>query len=220
MSEDAATNRKVYGRGLFDGLRMAGVINPGEFMNEAKLQKAEQGINGMAKKVLDAVPIQEPWSKNQIVAEIRRAGSNAGVDVIESCLNNLRGRSLISEPSRGMFQRITAKPRVHLVQVEPQTTLRSALEMAVSKSSKKEHEVVITCAADMLPANLMGAAKKDPLESMAELAQMARDLAGTAQKLAASIETAALEAEERMEQIRRDTDKLRQLQALLKDIGQ
>lgn len=52
-------------------------------MNEARIHRAERSLNGMAAKVLNAVPIQEPWSKAQIVAEMRRVGSNCEVNVVE-----------------------------------------------------------------------------------------------------------------------------------------
>lgn len=190
--DETRRQRRHYGRGLYDGLRLAGIDDPEGFMNEARLQKAEQGLNGVAKKVLDAVPMQAPWTKAQIVAEIRRVGSNAGVDVIEGCLNTLRGRGLISEPARGEFVRIQAKPRVHLVQTMQPAEETVTAPQPIHQTAMHEDE--------------------DPLTKLAAIAESAR-------ALAKQVEDVAIDVQQQLDQNKRDTEKLRQFQALLKSLG-
>lgn len=102
------SRRASYGRGVIEGLRMAGVPNPGDFMNAQKLARIESGLNSIAKKVLEAVPISEPWTKSQIVAEMRRAGSQVDMRVLEGCLSTLADSGPIKEPTRGSFVRVVA----------------------------------------------------------------------------------------------------------------
>jgi hypothetical protein len=157
-------------------------------MNEAKISRIESGLNGMAKKVLDAVPAQSPWSKDQIAIEIRRRGSGADRAVLDGCLDSLRGRGLIKEPTRGQFIRV------------------------VGKITTKQPEEDITVTNQVPPAR-PAPEKKDSLSRLAELAKTLRSAAD-------QIDAVALDVEERVQTIEKDTDKLRQLQVLLKSIGQ
>jgi hypothetical protein len=193
---DPEQNKRVYGRGLFDGLRMAGVENPEEFMQASKLVKAEQGLNGVMKKVLDAVPISEAWSKSQVVGELRRTGHNIGADVVESCLNAMRGKGLITEPVRGTFKRIAPKQKPQTEMEEPPMPAPHPFD----------------------PINATEPAR-DPLSRMADVAKSARSLASALQQLASEVEEIAIASEERLEQISKDTEKLRQLQQLLKTLS-
>lgn len=195
MSGEAeAKRRSAYGRGLFDGLRIAGVGNPGDFMNEAKLTRMESGLNTMAKKVLDAVPIQEQWPKEKIVAELRRTGCNAGINIIEGCLDSLRGSGLIAEPDRGQFVRKAAKPKI--------THQELKIVPSISHSSGTEPTPAVT-----------PAVKADPFSRIAAMA-------GNLRTMAADLEAVACDVEEMLQTVHKDTEKMRQLQALLKSIGQ
>ena len=158
-------------------------------MNEAKQVRLEQGLNGVARRVLEAVPIAEPWTKGQIVSELRRTSHSVETNVIEGCLDTLRGRGLVREPSRGQFQRVTARPKSeHQEDPMPEQTPR-----------------VMASAAEQ-------AAAADPLTRMAALAADAR-------RLAAELEDVALDVTARIEATRAETEQLRQLQVLLKNIG-
>lgn len=190
MDEKEQSRRKAYGRGVFDGLQMAGITNPGEFMNQQKLERVEQGINGIAKKVLECCPFQEPWTKEEIAREMRRIGSNAQINVIQGCLDTLRGTGLIKEPERGKFIRVAAKPKE---ESKPPLVLIKGEPMPAEK--EKTVQIVV-----------------DPLSRMAELAEQAR-------AIAKDIEAVALDMEMRMERVEKETEKLRQLQSLLKSLN-
>ena len=60
--------RAAYGRGAHDA-RKAMENDP---MTPAKLAQAEQSVNGIALKVLEAAPKQEPWPLNKIIGELTR----------------------------------------------------------------------------------------------------------------------------------------------------
>lgn len=156
-------------------------------MNEAKITRLESGLNGMAKKVLEAVPAQSPWSKDQIAVEMRRLGSGADRQVLEGCLDTLRGRGLIKEPTRGQFIRVVGK-----------TTTNQLEEDTLSTQAPPAR----------LPASA-APAKKDPLTRLADAAKLLRQAAD-------EIDAAALDAAEQVQTAAKDTEKFRQLQALLK----
>lgn len=156
-------------------------------MNEAKIARLESGLNGIARKVLDAVPTQAPWTKAQIHDELRRLGTSCDRSHLDGCLDNLRGRGLIKEPTRGSFIRIVGK----------------------TTTSQPEEDTLRTQAPPArLPASA-APAKKDPLARLAAASQLLRQAAD-------EIDAAALDAAEQVQTAAKDTEKFRQLQALLK----
>lgn len=162
-------------------------------MNEAKIARLESGLNGIARKVLEAVPVLSPWTKDQIHGELRRQGTGCDRSHVDGCLDNLRGRGLIKEPARGQFIRITGKT----------TSPQPEEDMATTGIRVLQPQAVEQQAAD----------KKDSLSRLAECAKSLRQMAD-------QVDAIALDVEERVQTIERDTEKLRQLQALLKSIGQ
>lgn len=164
-------------------------------MTPQRLAAHESGLNGVARKVLDAVPVSEPWSKTAIHAEIRRTGTNVDGRIVDGCLETLRGRGLIREPERGLFIRVTAKPKV------------VRLERSQERTDETDETPTPAPKEDAMPAP-----QADPLEKMARLAESAR-------KLATEIENVALEIEAQAEKVRQDTATLRQLQTLLKNLN-
>lgn len=102
--------RRIYGRGFFDGLRAAGK-DPEDFVNARQLRRAEDGLTGIAKTILDAVPIAHAWNANQIVSELKRVGRQIEHKAVLGCLDSLRGQGLIKEPERGLFMRVVLKPK-------------------------------------------------------------------------------------------------------------
>ena len=167
-------------------------------MNEAKMARMEGGLNGIAKKVLAAVPIQETWTKDQIAVELRRQGYGADRKVLDGCLDTLRGRGLVTEPVRGSFTRVTAKQKtnqpeikiVHSISTKPKES------MSTIQTNPQHHETQM-------------------IEHLPRLAAIAKGLRQTADEL----ESIALEVEERIQTAEKDTANLRQLQTLLKSIG-
>lgn len=158
-------------------------------MNETRMRQAMEGVTSIAQRVLEAVPIQEPWSKAQIVAELKRTGSSASVEVVHGCLNNLRGKGLISEPESGKFIRVQARKK--------------------QPAAEQPQDVKETMTAP---------APEPKVETDTALDRLAK-LSGELIKRAAEIEEIALDVAQQIERVQADSEKLRQLQALLKGLG-
>lgn len=156
-------------------------------MNELKIARLASGLNGMARKVLDAVPAQSPWTKDQIAVEMRRLGSGADRQVLEGCLDTLRGRGLVKEPSRGQFVRVISKTTTNQPEEDTLSTPASLPRIAIAVPPV-EH---------------------DPLARLAAASKLLRQAAD-------EIDAAALDAAEQVQNAAKDTEKFRQLQALLK----
>ncbi|WP_155947209.1 hypothetical protein [Pseudacidovorax intermedius] len=167
---------------------MAGVANPGAFMNANKLARIESGLNTMASKVLDAVPIQQAWSKAQIASELHRTGCGASRDVVDGCLGTLKDRGAIKEPKPGHFQRVAARP------------ITTAANEAMTPATIHPIEPAAAPSSD------------DTLSRLANLGALLRRAADECDAL-------GLEVEERVKDAGKDGAKLRQLQAILKGLG-
>lgn len=165
-------------------------------MREAQLAQAHQGLNGIARKVYAAVPMVEHWSTAQVLAELRRTGHACDAHVVGGCLDTLRGRGLIREPSRGMFVRVPVR-------------LRPA-----APAIDEEIAVVAPVVTPQPP--VAAPAPVAPLDRLAQLAAVLRQQARDADALAAKVEEIALDVQLQVDAERAGGEKLRQLQALLK----
>lgn len=160
---------------------------------DRRIQQSMQGATAVALKVLSAVPISEPWSREQIVAELRRTGHVGAVQVVHGCLDNLRGRGLIKEPSAGLFIRVQPRARLSIDQPD---------EEAMTEPKPPSG------AAPMAQSS----APHDPMATLADLAARLR-------KMAEAVEDLALDVQQQMDSIRADGEKLRQLRELLKGMA-
>ena len=143
-----------------------------------------------AKKVYDARPIAEAWDARKIATELRRKGCNIDFRYIEGALAHLVEAGLLKEPHKGEFVRVPMKPEL----------VRAELE-DVSEQPRPQ-------AAEQIQVMQ----KIDPLTRLAAAA-------GQLRRLAEEIETAALDAQREIEAAGAGSQKLRQLQALLKDLA-
>ncbi len=213
--EIAATMRRVYGRGLYDGLRRAGVSEPEEFMNAAKIEAAEKSLNGIAKKVYEAVPVQEEWSVTQIIRELSRCGSNPDHKVVMGCIVVLVEKGLVREPRRGLFIKAPQreKPRLSLkVVATPDPHAPAPAEKTEPEAAMKTDHAEATTAPK-------AATVEDPLSRLAALAVKAKQAGEALIAVASEIEDVAVAVDEQAKKVGADMDKFRQLQALLKGLG-
>lgn len=188
--------RSVYGRGLFDGLRMAGVQNVKEFMNLNRLKRIEESLTGQARKVYEQIPVESNVSVKDVMDRLFEKGSRPERRVIEACLHDLDERGLIKQQSPGAYRRIPAIAATPL-------------------------EVVNVVA---LPQQ-SSALKRTPLEELAEverrlsslvdgISAISRELSGV-RDLAAS---AAINVDDHIQSVRKEYSKLDALKSLLKDL--
>jgi len=183
------SRRMSFGRGVMEGLRMAGIQNPGDVMNAAKLARIESGLNSMAKKVLGAVPIQAPWSKEQIVSELRRAGATVDRAVVDGCLITLCERGLVKEPSRGSFIRVIAR--------------------LITQATEEFHDMSATARPAAAQQPQPSAPERD--DSLSRLA----NLGALLRRAADECDAIALDVEARVQAAGKEGETLRQLKALL-----
>lgn len=164
-------------------------------MNADRQDRLENELNGLARKVLNAVPLSEPWTTSKIAGEMRRQGLGVQFNVLEGALNGLRGRGLIKEPQRGEF--IRCERRTH--DLEP------------CKEAPMKPTLVKPIDAEPEP-------KKDSLTRLADLAASLRTTAEMHRALAEEAESIGLDFEERIQQMRQGDNELQQLKMLLRGI--
>jgi hypothetical protein len=203
-AERTASLRKVYGRGFYDGVRSAGAHNSGDAMQAAKMERIEKSVSGIARKVLDAVPVSEPWPASKIIGEmVRMTSSSPDFKIVMGCLSTLADQGLVREPKKGEFQRVKPRPAL------------SAVSTPDGLAEEPTEPTEPTKLADDLPL-----APAEPMDRLASLAGTLRELSAKVTAMAKEVEDVALSVEERIQRIHADTEKLRQLQSLLKSIGQ
>jgi hypothetical protein len=165
-------------------------------MNHSRLQALERGQTGIARKVLEATPIQEPWNVGQIAAElIRRYGTRVETRVVHGALNNMAEQGLLKEPAPNHYQRVTLKPKLTVHTNETEDT------MATIQSVKAPPTPV------------------EPMDQIAAVASQLRQMAAKLTEAAADLDAVAIETEERIQAAQQGAAKLRQFQALLKSLG-
>lgn len=106
---EAETNRRIYGRGLRDGLRAAGV-DPEEYMRNARMREAIQSLTGVTRKIFEAVPVEVAWNRHQIHQELIRSGRTYEVQSVDGQLTRLAELGLVEQPKIGYFKRVSPKP--------------------------------------------------------------------------------------------------------------
>ena len=199
--------RAAYGRGAHDARR---AMEKEADMTPAKLAQAEQAVNGIAQKVLDATPKQEPWPLSKIIAELKRTGCNIGADVALGCLSTMTRAGLVKELAPRTFMRVTAKerPAAELVVVVAKP----------SKQAKPPQEPDLEPVATAIQPE-PAATRGDTLAKLADLSAGVRAMAAQFTALAAAIDDVAIEVEERIAAVDAGNQQLAQLRALLKGIG-
>lgn len=173
-------------------------------MNDAKHDALLQGQSTLARKVYDAVPIQEAWTPSEIQAVLRATQSTAAeARVVHGCLRKLTDDGLIREVAHNKFRRRASR---------------------ASRASHEHRQLTLHKELPM-PANAPKAAPKTtPLELLSELANdikgFAQDVNQRLQNFAIRTEDIALAIEQQRELDNAELAKLRQLQSLLKSLGE
>lgn len=186
-SDGGVGHRKVYARGLFDGLRKAGIVDVEGFMNAAKMKQVESGLTGIARKVLEATPIADAWQPHTIANEIKRmTGSAPEAKMVLGCLDSLRASGLVREQVRGKWIRVAIKD-------------------------------VDTPSDPSAPVNVVELRKAPEQPTARELLSQ---VAIAMMDLAAKVEDVAVEIDRAEKRNEEKTAKLRQLQELLRGLGQ
>lgn len=162
-------------------------------MTPAKYQAALSAQNGIARKVLDMVPIQEAWSRAEIAGAMKRVTkSTPDVAVLEGCLARLKDAGLIRERGTGQYQRVEVR---------------------------EKEAVIVETAIVGNPGPKLAEPPAAPIDVLGRLSARVREMATQMVMLASDIETAALTIEQANESNSGELGKLRQLRELLTSLA-
>lgn len=156
----------------------------------------------IAQKVFGAVPISEMWTTRQVHAELVRTGTARDIRVTEGCVSALVRSGLVQEPMPGQFRRAAVKSEVPALKlVEPTEPKEETVKPATNKTGTS--------------ASTTG----DYMHKLGDLARRATSLASQVKQLASEIEAVAIEVDDQIKVEHDNSTKLRQLQTLLKSLG-
>lgn len=225
MDDTREKLNRVYGRGFRDGLKAVGKqLVKEKVMNEAKFQSVFRNVSDQAKKVYSAVPITEAWTSAQIMTELGRLNKTTEQRVVLGCLASLKELGLVKEPSIGLWIRTEVRTKqIHSIlpykikDIEPEEVIEATQPVETIMKPKKETIVP--------PINTQPVAQKadpntTPLERIGGLSQQVLTIIQSLHQLAADIEATAIEVEEQMEKINKDSAMLKQFQQILKGLQQ
>lgn len=169
-------------------------------MSHSRFDAIFSGQSSIAKKVYEAVPIAESWNAKKIQSELTRQGITQDPRTIAGCLDTLRKSGLINELLRGEFRREVIK--------DPVVKVTSDVPKEPAPVAAKP--IIVTLAVEQI----------SPMDILGALAARAAHLSSMAYDLSSDIGDAAIDIQQRIENNDSDTQKLKQLQSILKSIGQ
>jgi len=165
-------------------------------ISQTRFKQVHNTLNAPVKKVYEAVPASEVWTSNQIIGEVSRLGySMRDSKAIIGCLDTLKRQGLIQEPERGSFIRI---------EVKETTTLDKFLDETKEKT---------------MAAKPVTQTKQSNLDRLFSLSEKANGLAAQMKSVATELENVALEIEAEIQENSTSSQKLKQLQELLKGLA-
>ena len=145
-------------------------------MNSTRLAVLHAAHTGIAKKVLDAVPINQAHSPKQILQELYRMGTRCDPKTLDGCLMTLLDSGVIRERSTNTFQQvvITTKDTAPMSSTNKPAPIFDRLAAVASTLSGIATEL------DDIALNLQsdGEAEKEELKQLRALKVMLSGLAG------------------------------------------
>lgn len=191
-------------------------------MKQHKFNAIYNGLSSIQKKVYEAVPISEAWSCTQILDELKRVGHQSERGHILWCLSQMTTKGLIKEPRQGMFIRVPVDGKAE----ELADCLQDATAEVDTKSGNDQTTIAsnstqeYTMQNDNTTASTGTAANQstDPIEKISQLTSQCQAIVAAVQQLASSIETVAIEVQESFSAKDAESQKLKQLQQLLKGL--
>jgi hypothetical protein len=173
-------------------------------MNLARYQSIHRGLSAVARKVFDAVPAMESWSKTQIHQELRRLNRTIEARIVEGCLNSLCESGIVVESPRGSFRRV-------------QVIEKPAKVHEAGPAEQEQDEVMESMATNQIAPS--SAPKTDALSKLAKVAEQVSKLQAQLKDVASQIETIAIEIDEQVTAKDVEYSKLKQLGNLLKELA-
>lgn len=172
-------------------------------MNKSRFNAVFSGLTSIAKKVYEAVPASEPWSASQITTEMTRiTGSMTDRRVVDGALRGMVDVGIVSYPRPGVFIRVAIREEKLAKPVNSQSKEKtSSAEVLKLAQAQKQIKPILA------------------IEKLAAVASRAMDISTSLKQLANDIEAAAIEIDEQSKADKSDTEKLKQLQSLLRSLG-
>lgn len=182
-------------------------------MNPIKINAVLASQTTLARRIYEAVPIQEPWHIREIRQHIE--GCTAEHRVIRGALRDLQDAGLVRENPPSHFVRVH-RPR-QAAKPKPEQPREEAAPQDTQQSTQQQSEQTMT-------KKSTPHTEQSNIEILAGIAADVFTLAGEMQKrmgaIAKRIEDAALKIEHDRELDADKLAKLQQLQTLLKTLGQ
>ena len=204
--------RRIFGRGMLEGVRVAGIPNPEEFlMNQKRMRSVVAGLNGVATKVLAAVPLAEDWTLNQIAAELHRQDKGYTLDVVEGSLAKLLEVGLVKVHGLGKGRTYRSLYSMQQHEAEERAAASPLLER---RAIQQPVPVPVPGAIPPMPA--LPTRATDPLTILSDLAEDARKIGDGLHTLADRLDEAALAVTAKIEEVGKAEGKLQQLRAQFK----
>jgi hypothetical protein len=176
-------------------------------MSQARFNSVYSGLTAIAKKVYEAVPIAETWSIPQIIGELERTGFRHEYRSVAGCLATLLNAGLVQETSKGKFCREPIREKT----IAPKEEAMKAAPVPA---------VAVSPAPAVRAAVAVPAPQKSPIDRLGELAARVAAMAGSLKELASDISDAAIDVEAQVEQNEAAMAKVKQLQSILKSLGE
>lgn len=168
-------------------------------MKLSRFQPIFNGLNGVAKRVYEAVPISAPWSTHKIMRELERKGSHMDLKAVQGCLGYMLSVGIVERDKEGDYIRTAIK------------IASQAAEAPVTTPPPTQEEIVMATE----PAKGVPVTQPTVFDMLAKLADRAQHLSDSAEELKEDIEKVALHAQSEQDKHGVELTKLRQLKALL-----
>jgi outer membrane murein-binding lipoprotein Lpp len=170
-------------------------------MSQARQQALLQGQTAQARKIFDVVPIGEQWTTNQLIAELARRGTTMQLNHVTGCLRTLVDAGLVTEtstPGAYLWQRVPVK--------EEKPKSRPAPAALVKSEAAGVYHLPVE-------------EKLSPMARLEQIAVKVSQLGAQVAVLSNELADAIIDVQAQQEASRANLQKLAQLQALLKGIG-
>lgn len=171
-------------------------------MNNVRFKTVYDALPNVVQKIYEGVPSECSWDATTIHAELIRRGIARDISNTKGGLRYLVDAHLVLESSRGFFTR---------------ARVRGAETTSANEPNQQETETQMATQSTLTMVPVVPV-KADPIDQLAKLSARVMVMSGQLKELANDIETAALDITEQMNVVDENTQKLKQLQTILKGL--
>lgn len=171
-------------------------------MTHARFAEMLGAVPANARKVYEAVPIDQCWTFAEIGQEVRRLGYNMNTTTVMGCVITLKDAGIVHEPHPNQFCRMPHKPKP-VLQEEPEPM-----------ANNTQHVPILT-----RPASVDQTEKLSAFDKLSALSTQLRTLATAANSIADDLDDVALAVEERLHGEGEEMKKLRLLRDAIKGLA-